>query len=132
MKAFLHGPCWRQSLGMALAVLAGALLAHGEARAGCGDHVVLTAETPAPKADIPTPSPMQPAKQPAPCTGPNCSRAPIAPPAAPAVPVAPGGQEWACVFTSLTLPLVTSSFHSPEERRERPLIVGSGVYHPPR
>jgi hypothetical protein len=131
MRVFLHGACHRLSLGVGLPLLAVALLAPSSARAGCGDHVLVT---PAAKAisHSPVSVPEPPAKKQAPCSGPHCSHAPITPPPAPVVPVPTGGHEWACVLLPIAMPAETSSPYIPDNHVVSPLPNGSGVYHPPR
>ena len=131
MRAFLLGSSHRLSLGVGLSLLATALLAPSAARAGCGEHVLVT---PAAKATSHSPAsvPEQPAKKQAPCSGPHCSHAPIAPPPAPVVPVPTGGQEWACVLLPFGLLAETSSPYTPDDSVVSPPHGGSDIYHPPR
>ncbi|WP_145233671.1 hypothetical protein [Urbifossiella limnaea] len=74
-----RAPRW----GAFLAVVAVALLAP-DARAGCGDYVVIVSPTGATAADSPTP-----AHPPEPCHGPSCSRHRDPIPLAPAAPATP-------------------------------------------
>src|SRR6516162_11819561 len=100
MRAFLHATCGRLSLGVGLSLLAVVLLAPSTARAGCGDHVLVTSTTKATPLS-PISAPQQPAKKQAPCSGPHCSHAPISPLPAPVAPVPAGGHEWACALPPL-------------------------------
>jgi len=131
-KVVWHGSGSRWSLGVALALLAGSLLAPTPARAGCGDHVLLTPRMNVPADDASGSLPAQPAKQHVPCSGPNCTRAPIAPAPVPVAPVSFGAPEWACVVAPLALPAANSLPHTLEPLRDHPLSAGSSVYHPPR
>lgn len=132
MRAFSYWPCSPLSLGAALALLAGVLLAPAAVRAGCGDHVMViaSAQNNAPiSAPVP---PTMPAKKHAPCSGPHCTRAPLAPAPAPAVPVGPSGPEAARILEPLLLPASQSSPYLGECPRQTPLLIASSVYHPPR
>lgn len=132
MRAFFNWPCSPLSLGAALPLLAGVLLAPASARAGCGDHVVVIA---APEDDVSTfapISPMIPAKKHVPCSGPHCSGSPLAPTPAPAVPIETGGSDAARILEPLLLPASQSSPHPWESPRPTPLLIASSVYHPPR
>jgi hypothetical protein len=84
-----------------------------------------------PIADDPTP-PAQPFKKQTPCSGPNCSRSPVAPAPAPVAPTAPNTQEWACMFAPALTSARNSSPYTPEDQRELPFSAGSSIYHPPR
>jgi hypothetical protein len=82
-------------------------------------------------ADDPIP-PAQPFKKDAPCSGPNCSRAPVVPTPAPVAPAAPEAQEWACILAPEAAATKSSFPFTYEDPRERPLSMGSSIYHPPR
>src|SRR5947199_57211 len=107
MKA---GACWRwrvRGAASLLAVLAALYFAPAPARAGCGDYVVLgpTSSSFAPHAaPAHEPGPSTPAKQnqPAPCSGPNCSRAPVEAPLTPPNPSDGPDEQWASVLSSFT------------------------------
>lgn len=113
---------------MSIVFLAMVVLAPAPVRAGCGDHVVVVS-SPYHRAPISVPTP---AKKPASCTGPYCTRSPLAPPLAPAVPNGPDGQQWACLLEPLHLPANQSSPNPEEALGEPQLFLASGIYHPPR
>jgi hypothetical protein len=132
MRVFLHSRCSLLTLGTALVCLAGALLAPAPAQAGCGEHVVVVASL---EKNVPISTsalPAVPAKKNAPCSGPHCTRAPLAPTPLPAVPVVLSGLEWACLLEPLILPASRSVPHFLEDPCEHPHFAASGVYHPPR
>jgi hypothetical protein len=128
----------RPPIGVALALLAGALFLPATARASCGDYIMLGSQGQGPSASLgdmsahtdPSrtqgPSPMR-----APCSGPTCSQQsiPIAPPPA-TNPVEeerwafPLGFPW-FLEDNGTLVLATTA---PSRSVHRP----SSVYHPPR
>ncbi|HTU91056.1 MAG TPA: hypothetical protein VMF69_13340 [Gemmataceae bacterium] len=132
MRTLFYRPCSLRSLGAALALLAGVLLAPAAARAGCGEHVVVIAslENNVPMS-APAP-PTTPAKKHAPCSGPHCTRSPLAPPPAPLVPVGPGGSDVARILEPLLLPANHSVPCPRESPREHAIFLASSVYHPPR
>jgi|SRR5579875_1541000 len=132
MRALFDWPCSLLSLRTALVLLAGALLTPAPARAGCGEHVVVVAASEK-NALLSVPLvPMAPAKKHVPCSGPHCTRLPLAPVPAPAVPVGPGGQQWACLLEPLRLPANDSAPYLQENPREQPFFVAASIYHPPR
>jgi hypothetical protein len=121
---FAVGGLWALALGIAFAP--------AEARAGCGDGLVPLAaghhaSRPAP-ADTHTGKPIR-----RPCSGPLCSRAPLAP--APALPDAPAprGVDDSCTLSPLAF-LPTSSLLSglPDDPPGSPTRCTSDIYHPPR
>src|SRR5262245_36102426 len=113
---------WR--IGACLAVLAGAL--PSSAHAGCGDHVSPSTHLTRPDAGhVPPP-------QPAPCTGPHCSRGsedvPVAPPSVRAV-----GERGATLPAAVSLPPATPSSPSPPGPPDRPRgSLDDPLYRPPR
>src|SRR5579871_1904701 len=127
MRAFLHRPCSPLSLGAVVVLLAGVLVAPTPARAGCGDHAVVVSS--AKTAPMP---PIMPVKKQAPCSGPHCTRSPVAPAPVPSAPAPPSGQEWACVLEPLLLSTNNSWPYPPNNSCEHPHFIASSVYHPPR
>src|SRR5947207_1482708 len=87
----------RLPIGMALALLAGAALASSEARASCGDYVMLGGNaahaTPA-ATDLPQHPSSGSSEKGRPCSGPLCSRAPSSLPLSPAPSASVGGEQW--------------------------------------
>jgi hypothetical protein len=115
------------------ALLGGAFLAPSPVRAECGDYVMFGPGAAAHRGgQAPTPhEPVAPGGKHAPCSGPMCSRGPMAPPPAPAsAPVRAG--EWAHLVSlppdvdAGAMSLLTQSSNS------RPVHRPSAVYHPPR
>src|SRR5437016_4351372 len=84
---------WRT--GWAVPLLIVLWCAPSVARASCGDYVVTRSAHAAPMTehapDRPAPVPADPHK---PCSGPNCSRAPVVPPLTPTTVTSPNLQEW--------------------------------------
>jgi hypothetical protein len=123
----------RLAAGVALPLLAGALLAPAAARASCGEYVVMGPHHTAPAPSQPNlhPEPGGSAPGPAPCSGPTCSRGhPL-----PVLPLssAPDGAEhwaWLLVEVAVTGPTLRSSL--PDGGGGRRVSRGSRVYHPPR
>jgi hypothetical protein len=78
MTRFVASSPVRLGVGLILALLVGDVLSPSQARAGCGNHLVVVLDEGG-TGDSPLPFP------PGPCTGPNCSRSeelPLAPAAA--------------------------------------------------
>jgi hypothetical protein len=128
----------RLGAGVALALLAGLLLAPSAAQAGCGDYVVFgmkhaDAQTlSSPFAPVAHPAPVSPTDNPTPCSGPTCSSGPATPPAAPAPPGPVPGER--CGFPS-TLPLWTGPeavVYRTDDSAGTPVRGSSTIYHPPR
>lgn len=88
-----RAPRW----GFLLAVVAAAFLAP-DARAGCGDYVVVVPAEPSAS------DPPAPARPTEPCHGPYCSRQPDPAPLAPVAPPAPPVEQAACVFPDAAPP----------------------------
>ena len=133
MIALVRRPPARQTAGVLLALLAGALVAPG-ARASCGDYVRVggpPAEMPAHAARPPGSVPDAPAR-PAPCSGPHCSRHRPQPPLTPLVPPPERGDEWGCVGPAAPVAEVEAFDPVPAGSRQHPLRYGLAVYHPPR
>src|SRR5262245_37894644 len=88
---------WGLVLGAGPA-LWGLLVLPPTALAGCGDYVRYGEHTADARMRPPTPEqgrqPDRPTDHPAPCSGPLCSRQPVAPPASPSVPPAPHADRW--------------------------------------
>jgi hypothetical protein len=137
MRVFARGPGWRVFLGVAASLVVGFLLAPSTAHGGCGEHVMLTkianAGTPLPPdSHLPPDTSFPATPKRAPCSGPHCSRAPIAPSPTPVAPVAPGITEWACVLDSSTTLKKNSFSHEFEDPLETTSSLISSIYHPPR
>src|SRR5579884_965353 len=132
MRALLHWPCSLSSLGTALVLLAGVLLAPMPARAGCGEHVVtvtLLEKTVPSSAPVPLTPPENPR---IPCSGPHCTGLPTPPMPMPTAPTGPSGQQWACLLGALLSLATYSAPYAQEGPCERPLFVAASIYHPPR
>ncbi len=119
----------RTLLRVALALVAGYLLAPAPARASCGDYVHVGSDRPRPNH---TESPAPPPPQPTPCHGPSCSGAPAsAPPAT--VPVAPPRpQEWAALVCLTPPPEPAFGATLAECPRGLAVRPDNSVFHPPR
>ncbi len=133
---------WKHSLtrgaGWVLPILAGVICAPGAAQAGCGGHVYIEKtilnNTIAARDSLNTRlfAPIEHQKHPKPCSGPTCSRGPMAPLAP--VPTVPSSiqEEW-CFATSrldFTPPDWTSSAFEPQTLRL--VRRASHIFHPPR
>jgi len=68
---------------------------------------------------------------PRPCSGPHCSRAPLAPPTSPVTTVAPS-QEWACFAIVSNDVSPPGAAYRLEDDPHKPICRTFGVYHPPR
>jgi hypothetical protein len=118
------------TLTTAIAVVALVLSTNGRANASCGDYVTIGGK----KQMMPHDSDAKhlPAAPKSPCHGPNCSRAPILPPAA-AAPVAPIG-----IDDSLQAVLLQGNIDVPRsewrstEPEARPFHIVGSIFHPPR
>jgi hypothetical protein len=84
--------------GVALAALAAALLMPQIAAAGCGPRPLLPSDSHAAHQQQPAP------ERPAPCHGPNCSRAPDRAPTAPAPSAPTTADQYACLCPFQGLP----------------------------
>src|SRR5262245_32315917 len=145
-------PCCRVAplvTGALLALLAG-LVAPPAARAGCGDypHAAGSLENAANEAGLfrlPASRPASsdtpaarstrqrgPAPGHLPCSGPSCSRSPLAPPPGPVAPPSAQPDQWGYLVSAagLTPPQPFASLG--EGRPALPARHPSGVYHPPR
>ncbi len=111
---------WRTAGLLALAVW----FAPTEAHAGCGDgQVPLHA---APAAPDPAPRPLPP------CSGPTCSRLPLAPPAVPPVVVPSAVDDLAVLANGLPgVPSRHSRFLD-DDPAGHPTRTPHSIYHPPR
>src|SRR5206468_3555730 len=81
-----------------VALLAGWLLIPSAVRASCGHYVVYKSQPAGEAAEAnPQVPPAGLPSVPQPCTGPNCSRAPIVPPSAPLPTPPDNGEQWGCL-----------------------------------
>ncbi len=129
MTAIFQRDGSRFVLGVLLALLGGAWFAPTEARAGCGDHLssVLSSVQLTPL-DLSQP----PLKKDCACSGPHCTRSPVAPIPTPSVPAQSSGQE-AAYLVPLQLLLGSDSLRIALDHRHDYLpVVATDIYHPPR
>jgi hypothetical protein len=68
---------------------------------------------------------------PKPCTGPHCSRSPLAPSAPPAAPIV-SGQEWAYLAVVAGGAQSQGAAHRLEDDPHKPIFRTIRIYHPPR
>lgn len=123
-----------------LATLAAVALAPADARASCGDYVIIgnphVQGHMAHHAAMPEPAPAgmpMPGHGHKPCSGPRCSGAPPASPVQPVPPPAPVRGEDAGLASSPDTPFgQLSAAYRHEEPLQRPVRLASSVYHPPR
>jgi hypothetical protein len=121
------------SFGVPLACLSIALFAPTPVRAGC-DYPTHIEHPPVPS---PSEIPMAPKSetrgpsQPCPCTGPHCSRQPLAP-TAPTSIESVKMVEWAYVLPHVLLTPSQKSMEAPETAFSLPMRPPSAIYHPPR
>ncbi|HEY7326696.1 MAG TPA: hypothetical protein VH592_03585 [Gemmataceae bacterium] len=131
------GNLWRRliapSLGVPLACLSVVLFAPSPAQAGC-DYPAHIERTPvdlpdsipnAPKSDTHLPS------KPCSCTGPHCSRQPLAPSAPPSIESVKV-TEWGRLLSGLLLTPPASDTWLPETSASCPARHPCSIYHPPR
>jgi hypothetical protein len=110
--------------------MAGLVLAPNPARASCGDYVLLGKEGMGRLDQHNQPGPLSDHERP--CSGPNCSRQPMTPPAVPVAPSSTSGQEWGCTGACLVLDrLVLDGCIVPAPDLS-PRRLSSPVFHPPR
>jgi hypothetical protein len=143
MRAFTPGRLVRPLADALLVLLAWALVAPSNARAGCSqpgngpagrDHLagfldpLIVAGSEAPGAPA---SPAATPARPRPCSGPSCS-APTAPPAAPSVAVTRSVELWACLRAVPVPAEPRPSVFPPLPCDLRPVRRGASVFHPPR
>jgi hypothetical protein len=133
----LVGTFWRRlvrpSLGVPLACLSVVLLAPAPARAGC-DYPTHIERTPVDLPDsIPSPpkSDTRVPTKPCSCTGPHCSRQPLAP-SAPTSIESVKISEWGRLLSGLLLTPPVSDTWLPERAVSYPARHSSTIYHPPR
>lgn len=134
--------CWhdgRLGLGVLLTLLAWGGVAP-QIRAGCeGPTVVIWSsaenshrdEFVALSKDMPNSSPHHSVPGRKPCSGPHCSRVPLAPPAPPATSLTVN-QEWACFALLPSGADFRGSAYPLEEDPHKPIWHTFRVYHPPR
>jgi hypothetical protein len=139
MRALRYWPCCRLCFGVLLALWASSLFSP-RARAGCNEHVVVTwptagmsyrGEVDLSSRLLPNPSPHHSLPGPRPCSGPHCSRAPLAPLAPPATTIAPS-QEWACLALISSGADGQGRAHHLEDGPHKPIFRKLRIYHPPR
>src|SRR5262249_21621373 len=143
MRAFTEGRRERWPAGAAFLLLACALSAPSEARAGCSHYVTSRAgqdhlghfldpsilgATDRPAA---APLPRTAPDLPRPAPGRSCAGAP-APPAAPAVTEVRYVEPWACLGETPGLPGLGSSPLPTGPPDPHPVVAASGIFHPPR
>jgi hypothetical protein len=139
---------WGQFCAGALfALLAAGLAAPNASQAGCAHYVVvkgaphpglsglemLGAEglLPLGNGEGRAPAVPTPADRPAPCTGVLCSGAP-ATPVMPAPPSTTRADQWGLLAASIPDVSDEPAYERPADSRLRPVLGGSGVFHPPR
>lgn len=141
----LAGWRWvRRFAGVALALLAGMLLAPSAARGQCGHYVLFGSKTSnngipnasqdAPEA-VPLTVPAHPSVPPGnhtPCSGPMCSRGSDSLPLAPISPSHVTGNQWGCLTTLATAIESEPATLFWDEKRADPRRHLSIIYHPPR
>ncbi|HTU89860.1 MAG TPA: hypothetical protein VMF69_07175 [Gemmataceae bacterium] len=121
------------SLGVPLACLSVVLLAPPSARAGC-DYPTHVERTPV---DLPSNFPTAPQsdtrlpRKPCPCTGPHCSRQPLAPPV-PTLIDSVNISEWGRLLPPPLVVPPRSDHWTPEIPFARPARHPSVIFHPPR
>jgi hypothetical protein len=115
---------WRFATAALLALAAVALLAPAEARATCGDYVVLHPSAGEHQPPVPADSPL-------PCSGPSCSEGSL-PPLTPLAPPAPAAEKWGCASPEAARGAPPLEGAVPDPTTPRPLHRGPSVYHPPR
>jgi hypothetical protein len=119
----------------ALLLVAVACASPDRASAECGDHVVILNAAPQvnPDGRAATGVAERPASPKAPCSGPNCSRAPErhAPPFAPVSTSAPQGKEVVQVLDSVE-PADGATTRVRDFISPRPVRRAASVFHPPR
>jgi hypothetical protein len=122
---FAVGGLWALALGMAFAP--------SQARAGCGDGLqTLGAGHHAAQPDVRPGSADTEKPAPRPCSGPHCSRAPLAPAPLP-VPTSQRTVDDPCALSPLLLlPLSEPLATFPETFSGVPVRRAADVYHPPR
>lgn len=129
------GRRWIQlAVGGLWALALGAVLAPGQARAGCGDGLMPLGDGhhAAGKAVVRHGATDTPKPAPRPCSGPLCSRAPLAPSPMP-LSSTPRTVDDLCTLTPLLLLPVPGPLAAlAEDVPECPVRRSSDVYHPPR
>lgn len=124
------------SVSVPLACLMVALFLPTTVRAGCDypTHIertpvdldaVFAKTTAKPNADMPIPG------KPCPCSGPTCSRQPLAP-SAPTSIVSVKISEWGRLVPRLVLASPQADTHVGGELLQLPVLHPSSIYHPPR
>jgi len=134
MSPLTRNPWARHGTGLLLAALAGLLCAPVAARAACGDYVVIGGPHPAaahPRHVAPD-SPAHPARDPAPCSGPLCSRGTPPLPVPPAPPAPTQAEQWGCIPAPLLVAAAGPAVWLDDPAPAHPVRRGGGVYHPPR
>jgi hypothetical protein len=128
----------RWLLGATLLFLGGFAFGPSQARADCGDYVMMgrpSGGAKSPNHIVPSDSaslPKAPTDRPLPCSGPGCNRAPAAPPAAPATRVSGAATQWPCHFSLASPTLDARSFLQLDLLSLKPDRLASIIFHPPR
>jgi hypothetical protein len=123
--------------GVVLTLLANGVLAPS-ARAGCGDHLTsLRSPTGPATVNLLGPDHTRAATDRAghphaPCSGPQCSRAPVLPPLAPVVPPTIPAQDWACAVVPVLFAVADDFSFLLDEAVQTPDCHGTSIFHPPR
>jgi hypothetical protein len=124
---------------MALAIMAGLLLLPRAGQASCGDYVLVGQQGKQAASDAKATAPMDPGMMPghlpekkAPCSGPNCGRAPERPLPVP-ISVGPtSGEQWVWAGCSPHFAENNASPHPCDRLPVRPSHRHTPVEHPPR
>lgn len=118
---------------MPLALLSVALFTPATARAGCDSptHIERNPQTKPTDVSSTRKLPSDPAK-PCPCTGPTCTRRPVAPPATPVPLERVTSQDWGCPLLRSSLAPSSWTFALEEADFGDPVRRGSSIFHPPR
>jgi hypothetical protein len=128
----MNGQSWRRWVRLAVGGLwtlaLGTAFAPAEARAGCGDGLVLLHAAGPPR----TTRPDRPQPAPLPCSGPSCSRIPLAPPLAPATPPVLRVDETGALAPPPLLAPPSLLDRPIDGVSSRPVRQTADVYHPPR
>ncbi len=123
---------WTRLLAGGLgALVLGTVFAPAEAHAGCGDGL-MPLHAASPRGSRTGASPEQPARRHLPCSGPSCSRVPLAPPAAPlSIPV-PRGDDPGALPPPPPLASTNPFARLADDSYPAPVRYASDIYHPPR
>ncbi len=111
----------------ALALLAATVFAPGQARAECGDYLMIGGHSAAGHDK----SPAKPAV-PCPCQGPQCSQRPDLPLLPPAAPPSVAPAEWATMIARLAAPTNPGRDFLRDNLSANPIDRTDPIFHPPR